>query len=99
MQASLERSPLARFMPLFMLRMQCECRLMVGRTTVVIAHRLSTVVRADQIIVLAAGVVAERGTHEELSQCEGSFYGSFMRHQLIEIPVEETPAESQENAE
>jgi subfamily B ATP-binding cassette protein MsbA len=40
--------------------------LMAGRTTLVIAHRLSTVRRADRIVVLAAGQVIEQGTHEEL---------------------------------
>ena len=37
-----------------------------GRTTVVIAHRLSTVVNADEILVLDKGVIVERGTHEGL---------------------------------
>jgi ABC-type multidrug transport system fused ATPase/permease subunit len=41
-------------------------RLMRGRTTFIIAHRLSTVRRADQIIVLQNGVIAEAGTHDEL---------------------------------
>ena len=41
-------------------------RLMVGRTTLVIAHRLSTVRKADRIIVLIDGSIAEEGTHEEL---------------------------------
>jgi subfamily B ATP-binding cassette protein MsbA len=40
--------------------------LMQGRTVIVIAHRLSTVRRADKIIVLERGVISETGTHEEL---------------------------------
>ena len=41
-------------------------RLMAGRTTLVIAHRLSTVIRADRILVLDEGVIEEQGTHAEL---------------------------------
>eukprot|EP01048_Picozoa_sp_COSAG05_P008671 COSAG05_NODE_672_length_7990_cov_9.794830_5_plen_160_part_00 len=41
-------------------------RSMAGRTTLVIAHRLSTVARADKIVVLDKGVVVEMGRHEEL---------------------------------
>lgn len=47
--------------------------LMAGRTTVVIAHRLSTVVRADRIIVLENGRVTGGGTHEELLQTHPSY--------------------------
>ena len=47
-------------------------RLMEGRTTLVIAHRLSTVRHADRIIVLDAGRVAETGTHDELMQNQGA---------------------------
>jgi subfamily B ATP-binding cassette protein MsbA len=41
-------------------------RLMAGRTTVVIAHRLSTVIRADGILVLDGGTIVDRGSHAEL---------------------------------
>ncbi len=47
--------------------------LAVGRTTVVVAHRLSTVKNADEIVVLAAGKVAERGSHEELLALNGTY--------------------------
>ena len=48
--------------------------LMRGRTTFVIAHRLATVRRADQIIVLDQGRMVERGTHDELSQNPDGLY-------------------------
>ncbi|MES2443583.1 MAG: ABC transporter ATP-binding protein/permease [Pseudomonadota bacterium] len=44
-----------------------------GRTTIVIAHRLSTVVHADQIVVLEAGRVAEKGTHAQLLRKQGLY--------------------------
>ncbi len=52
-----------------------------GRTVVVVAHRLSTVKHADQIIVLQKGTVTERGTHEELVQRQGAYY-NLVRNQL-----------------
>lgn len=51
------------------------------RTTVVIAHRLSTVSDADQIVVLDDGQVAETGTHQELLARHG-LYASLVAHQL-----------------
>lgn len=54
---------------------------MKGRTTFVIAHRLSTVREADQILVLEKGVIAERGTHEELIR-KGGIYQSIYELQL-----------------
>ena len=50
-----------------------------GRTTIVIAHRLSTVVHADQIVVLDAGQVAERGTHAELLRKRGLYADMWQR--------------------
>ncbi len=47
--------------------------LMKGRTTVVIAHRLSTVINADKIIVLDKGKIVESGTHNELIKKEGTY--------------------------
>ena len=49
-------------------------RLMQGRTTIVIAHRLSTVRNADQIVVLSEGGIAEQGTHAELMQRRGLYW-------------------------
>lgn len=50
-------------------------RFFQGRTAVVIAHRLSTVKNADQIVVLDRGTIVEKGTHQELIALRGSYYG------------------------
>jgi ATP-binding cassette subfamily B protein len=59
-----------------------------NRTTIVIAHRLSTVVGADQIVVLDSGRVAERGTHAELL-VKGGLYAELWARQAAERELEE----------
>ena len=54
-----------------------------GRTTLVIAHRLSTVVHADEILVLDKGVIAERGRHEELLASGGLYAGLWNRQREV----------------
>lgn len=52
-----------------------------GRTVVVVAHRLSTVKHADQIVVLENGEIVERGTHQELTRLRGAYY-NLVKNQL-----------------
>ncbi|WP_321296085.1 peptidase domain-containing ABC transporter [Marinifilum fragile] len=52
-----------------------------GKTVVVVAHRLSTVKNADQIIVLDKGTIAEQGTHKELTALKGKYY-NLVKNQL-----------------
>lgn len=52
-------------------------RLMEGRTSFVIAHRLNTIVNSDQILVLEYGRVVERGAHEELLRRRGRYYNLY----------------------
>jgi ATP-binding cassette subfamily B protein/subfamily B ATP-binding cassette protein MsbA len=61
-------------------------RLMVGRTTFIIAHRLSTVRRCDRIVVLRAGTIVEQGTLRELLRRDG-FFAEYYRTQFA--PEEE----------
>jgi ATP-binding cassette subfamily B protein len=55
-------------------------RLMQDRTALVVAHRLSTVARMDQLVVLDRGQIAEKGTHQELLRRNG-IYARLWQHQ------------------
>ncbi|ABY36079.1 MAG TPA: ABC transporter ATP-binding protein [Chloroflexus aurantiacus] len=62
-------------------------RLMAGRTSIVIAHRLSTVQRADRIAVIVAGELVEIGTHHELLARDGVYARLYERQFLQPIPA------------
>ena len=59
-------------------------RLMEGRTTFVIAHRLSTVRNSDCIIVLEQGRIVERGTHDQLIEEKGRYYQLYTGNAIAE---------------
>lgn len=61
---------------------------MRGRTTILIAHRTSTVRDADQIVVLKDGQILERGTHDELLM-RGGYYSDLYQKQLLEEELEQ----------
>jgi ATP-binding cassette, subfamily B, multidrug efflux pump len=63
-------------------------RMVEGRTSVIIAHRLSTVQRADQIIVMHKGQVREKGTHQELLAHRGIYYKLYqLQYKDQEVPA------------
>jgi ATP-binding cassette subfamily B protein len=59
-------------------------KLMNGRTTFVIAHRLSTVRNANCIMVLEQGRIIERGTHEQLLEEKGRYYQLYTGNSIAE---------------
>jgi ATP-binding cassette subfamily B protein len=60
-------------------------RLMVGRTTIVIAHRLSTVRSLDRLLVFDKGRIVEEGTHDQLVTLEGGIYRKLFERQALEL--------------
>jgi subfamily B ATP-binding cassette protein MsbA len=67
-------------------------RLMANRTTLVVAHRLSTVRRADRIVVLVRGEIVESGTHEELLAREAEYRKLYeLQFRDVEVPEATAP--------
>ncbi len=60
-------------------------RITKGRTSIVIAHRLATIQKADKIIVMDAGKIVEQGTHDELLQNENGYYKNLYEVQFLKI--------------
>ena len=59
-------------------------RVMAARTTIIIAHRISTVKNADHIVVLDEGCIAEQGTHDQLVEISGIYADLYRRQGLSE---------------
>ena len=55
-----------------------------GRTSIVIAHRLATIKKADNIIVMDAGQIVEQGTHATLLKKEGGYYKNLYEVQFMQ---------------
>ena len=66
-----------------------------GMTTIVIAHRISTIKNADLIVVLNEGVIAEQGTHNELMELCGLYYEMYEHQQLEALKAASKEADSQ----
>ncbi|MEQ8711536.1 MAG: ABC transporter ATP-binding protein, partial [Cyclobacteriaceae bacterium] len=62
--------------------------LMKGRTSIIIAHRLSTVRQADNIFVIKDGQVVESGTHEDLIEMKKGIYNKLVKLQFAEEAVQ-----------
>jgi ATP-binding cassette subfamily B protein len=74
--------------------------LLANRTSLVISHRLSTIRRADMIVVLERGRIVERGTHDELA-ARGGAYATLLREQTLQqppVPVAQPSRSSQASA-
>ena len=66
-------------------------RVLAGRTSFVIAHRLSTVRNADRILVIRERGIAEQGSHAELMAARGHYHDLYLQQKLREAVVEEEP--------
>ena len=74
-------------------------RLMVGRTTFIIAHRLSTVRSADTILVLEGGNIVEHGDHEELVEADGRYAQMYRQQYWLDEGIAEDQMGESPNTE
>ncbi|MDR3576811.1 MAG: ABC transporter ATP-binding protein [Anaerolineaceae bacterium] len=73
-------------------------KLLEGRTSFVVAHRLSTIRNADQVLVIDDGQIVERGTHASLLEAKGVYYNLYMRQFRQDASVKaDTSADGNEN--
>ncbi|XP_034664606.1 ATP-binding cassette sub-family B member 6, mitochondrial [Drosophila subobscura] len=71
-------------------------RVCANRTTIIVAHRLSTIIHADEILVLQEGSIVERGRHEQLVQRGDGIYADMWQQQLKNLDAEQNAADSGE---
>lgn len=71
-------------------------RVCANRTTIIVAHRLSTIIHADEILVLQDGAIVERGKHEMLLLQHG-IYADMWNQQLKNLDVEQSDEINEEN--
>jgi len=77
---------------------QSTQKLMEGRTSITIAHRLNTIFQSDQIIVLQSGHIVEQGTHRELLAVNGE-YASMVKTYAMQVASYKTPIETEQVTE
>ncbi|KAH8358778.1 hypothetical protein KR093_002463, partial [Drosophila rubida] len=73
-------------------------RVCANRTTIIVAHRLSTVIHADEILVLKEGSIVERGRHEQLLLREDGIYADMWHQQLENLESEQNAADNAESS-
>lgn len=73
-------------------------RVCANRTTIIVAHRLSTIIHADEILVLKEGSIVERGRHDQLVQRDDSIYADMWQQQLKNLDAEQSATEDTDSS-